>query len=101
MIAELELVLQISIEELTIYGDSELIVKELRREYVVRKVSLVPYRADYLMSPFWRVNIFQVRRGVKAQADSLASLAASLIPPSEKTVTITVREPRQSQIDRL
>lgn len=52
VIAGLELALQIPIEELTIYGDSELIVKQLRGEYVVRKVSLVPYhkRADYLMS---------------------------------------------------
>lgn len=62
VIAELELALQIPIEELTIYGDSKLIVKELRREYVVRKVSLVPYRADYLMSQFRRVNIFHVQR---------------------------------------
>lgn len=37
VIAELELALQIPIEELTIYGDSELIVKQLRGEYVVRK----------------------------------------------------------------
>lgn len=43
VIAELELALRIPIEELTIYGDSELIVKQLRGEYVVRKVSLVPY----------------------------------------------------------
>lgn len=64
---------------------------------MVRKVSLVPYhkRADYLMSQFRRVNIFHVRRGVNAQADSLASLAASLILPSEKTVTITVGERRR------
>lgn len=49
------------------------------------------------MSQFRRVNIFHVRRGVNAQADSLASLAASLILPSEKTLTITVRERRVLQ----
>ena len=96
VIAGLELELQIPIEKLSIYGDSELVVKQLRGEYIVRKISLAPYhkRADHLLSQFKRVNIFHVKRGLNARADSLASLAASMILPDSKTIAITVGERR-------
>lgn len=37
VIAELELVLQIPVTILTIYGDSELVEKQLHREYSIKK----------------------------------------------------------------
>ncbi|XP_028060408.1 uncharacterized protein LOC114264016 [Camellia sinensis] len=61
VIAGLELALQIPIEELSIYGDSELV------------------------------------RRTNAQADSLASLAASLTLPDSKTITFTIGERRVLQ----
>ncbi|XP_028081100.1 uncharacterized protein LOC114282592 [Camellia sinensis] len=71
VIAGLELALQISIEELSIYGDSELVVK--------------------------KTHIFHVKRRTNTRADSLASLAASLTLPDNKTITITVGERRVLQ----
>ena len=52
VITGLELALQILIKELTIYRDSELVIKQLYGEYVVKKMSLTSYheRADQLLS---------------------------------------------------
>ncbi|KAH7853285.1 hypothetical protein Vadar_000919 [Vaccinium darrowii] len=44
--------------------------------------------------PFKKVNIFHVKRRINARADALASLAASLTLPDNKTITITVGERR-------
>ncbi|XP_028064066.1 uncharacterized protein LOC114267239 [Camellia sinensis] len=99
VIAGLELALQIPIEELSIYGDSELVVKQLHGEYIVKKTSLIPYheRADQLLSQFRKTHIFHVKRRTNARADSLASLAASLTLPDSKTITITIGERRVLQ----
>ncbi|XP_028062797.1 uncharacterized protein LOC114266101 [Camellia sinensis] len=99
VIAGLELALQIPIDELSMYGDSELVVKQLRGEYIVKKTSLIPYheRADQLLSQFRKTHIFHVKRRTNARADSLASLAASLTLPDSKTITITVGERRVLQ----
>ncbi|XP_058221003.1 uncharacterized protein LOC131331154 [Rhododendron vialii] len=96
VIAGLELALQIPIEELLVYGDSELVIKQLRGEYIVNKASLAPYheRASQLLSQFKKVNIFHVKRRINAQADSLACLAASLSLPDRETITVTVGERR-------
>ncbi|KAK3007578.1 hypothetical protein RJ639_013432 [Escallonia herrerae] len=98
VIVGLELALQIPIIELTIYGDSQLVVKQLRGEYIVRRTNLVPYheRANQLLSQFEKVQNFHIRRGVDAQADSLTGLAA-LTLPDNKTITITVGERRVLQ----
>ncbi|XP_028074143.1 uncharacterized protein LOC114276559 [Camellia sinensis] len=71
IIAGLKLALQIPIEELSIYGDSELVVK--------------------------KTHIFHVNRRTNAQADSLTSLATSLTLPDSKTITTTVGERRVLQ----
>ncbi|KAG5528415.1 hypothetical protein RHGRI_029180 [Rhododendron griersonianum] len=99
VIAGLELALQIPIEELLVYGDSELVIKQLRGEYIVKKASLTPYheRASQLLSQFRKVNIFHVKRRINAQADSLASLAASLSLPDRETIIVTVGERRVLQ----
>ncbi|XP_028085335.1 uncharacterized protein LOC114286368 [Camellia sinensis] len=99
VIAGLELALQIPIEELSIYGDSELVVKQLRGEYIVKKTNPILYheRADQLLSQFRKTHIFHVKRRTNARADSLASLAASLTLPDSKTITITVGERRVLQ----
>ncbi|KAK2966064.1 hypothetical protein RJ640_010091 [Escallonia rubra] len=99
VITGLELALQIPIVELTIYGDSQLVVKQLRGEYMVRRTNLVPYheRANQLLSQFGKVQIFHVRRGVNARVDPLAGLATSMTLPDNKTITITVGERRVLQ----
>ncbi|KAK2966983.1 hypothetical protein RJ640_029952, partial [Escallonia rubra] len=80
IIMGLELSLKVSIDDLTIYGDSELIIKQVKGEYQIRKPNILPYyeRADYLLSKFPKLQIRPVRREVNSRADALASLADSL-----------------------
>lgn len=51
IIVGLELALQIQITSLTIYGDSELIVKQLCGDYDMKKTELIPYhkKAEQLL----------------------------------------------------
>ncbi|KAK3024797.1 hypothetical protein RJ639_044107 [Escallonia herrerae] len=92
IIAGLELSLEVSIDDLTIYEDSELIIKQLKGDYQIRKPNLFPYyeRGDYLLSKFPKLHIQHVRRGENGRADALASLAASLGLSENKEMTITV-----------
>lgn len=52
----------------------------------------MPYyeQAKHLIRQFQEIKLTHVRRGLNAQADALASLAASLSLPSEKVVTVFV-----------
>ncbi|KAK3034462.1 hypothetical protein RJ639_033318 [Escallonia herrerae] len=54
IITELKLSLEVSIDDLTIYGDSELLIKQLKGEYQIRKPNLLPYyeRANYILANF-------------------------------------------------
>lgn len=49
--------LQIPITGLTTYNDSELIVKQLRGEYSLKKMELIPYhkRVEHLLAQFEEV----------------------------------------------
>ncbi|KAK3039072.1 hypothetical protein RJ639_028523 [Escallonia herrerae] len=96
IIVGLELSLEVSIDDLTIYRDSKLIIRQLKGEYQIRKPNLFPYyeRADYLLSKFPKLQIRHVHRGENGRADALASLAASLGLSENKEMTITVGERR-------
>lgn len=79
VIAAVEMALQIPVTNLTIYDDFELIVKQLRKEYSVKKVEPIPYhKREQLLKQFEEVKILHVRRVVKARADALVVLPASL-----------------------
>lgn len=66
----LELALKIPIVSLRICGDSELIVKQLRREYNVKKAELVPYhkKMEQLLTEFEEVKILHMQRAMSARA---------------------------------
>lgn len=57
LIVSLELVLEILIDDLTVYGDSELVIRQMNSLYYVKKPSLTPYfqRAKDLAKLFRRL----------------------------------------------
>ncbi|KAK2974427.1 hypothetical protein RJ640_011324 [Escallonia rubra] len=59
VIAGLELCLEVPIDDLTIYGNSKLIVKQLKGEYQIKKPNLLPYyeRENYMLSKFPKLQI--------------------------------------------
>ena len=75
---------EIGVKNLEAYGDSKLIVNQVRGEYEVKHEDLVPYyNATISMAEKFR-NLFidHVPRQRNAHADALASLAASLALPA-------------------
>nr|XP_011465143.1 PREDICTED: uncharacterized protein LOC101299390 [Fragaria vesca subsp. vesca] len=96
LIIGLEIALEMRIDALQAYGDSQLIVRQVNDEYAVRNENLMPYhqRVKYLMARFQEVHVSHIPRSENDKADALAKLAASLTLPNEKDIQITVGERR-------
>ncbi|KAI5349072.1 hypothetical protein L3X38_001959 [Prunus dulcis] len=94
LIIGLEIALEMHIDCLQAYGDSQLVVRQLNGQYAVRNATLVPYheRAKYLMSQFQDIHVSHIPRSENDKADALANLAASLTLPSERDIQVTVGE---------
>ncbi|GAA0180246.1 hypothetical protein LIER_44033 [Lithospermum erythrorhizon] len=63
-----------------IYGDTQLVIRQLMGEYEVRKSELISDHvyAEKLLQSLCLVSIKQVTRKMNKQADALAGLASSL-----------------------
>ena len=74
---------EIGVKKLEAYGDSKLIINQVRREYEVRHEDLVPYYIAniYMFERFKNFYIDHVPRQQNVRADALASLAAFLALP--------------------
>jgi len=75
---------EIGVKNLKAYGDSKLIVNQVRVEYEVRHEDLVPYHnaTIYMAEKFKNFYIDHVPRQQNTHADALASFAASLALPA-------------------
>jgi len=75
---------EIGIKNLEAYGDSKLIVNQVRGEYEVKHEDLVPYynATIYMVERFRSFYIDHVPRQQNAHADALVSLIASLALPA-------------------
>ncbi|KAI5338762.1 hypothetical protein L3X38_018034 [Prunus dulcis] len=94
LIIGLEISLEMHIDGLQAYGESQLVVRPLNGQYAVRNATLVPYheRAKYLMSHFQDIRVSHILRSENDKADALANLAAYLTLPGERDIQITVGE---------
>lgn len=83
LIMGLTIALDIGIIFLYVFGDSQLVIRQLTGIYEVRKPELLPYfeKAKQLMSRFSFIKLSYVPRRHKKQADALANLAAALTIP--------------------
>ena len=88
----MQIVDEIGIKNLEAYGDSKLIVNQIRGEYEVKYEDLVPYHnaTIYMAEKFGNFYIDHVPRQQNAHADALAFLAASLALPAGKTKKVLV-----------
>jgi len=75
---------EIDVKNLEAYGDSNLIVNQVRGEYEVRHEDLVIYdnATVYMAERFRNFYIDHVPRQQNAHADAQASLADSLVLPA-------------------
>jgi hypothetical protein len=96
LIIGLEMVQNMGLETIQIYGDSTLIINQLLGTYGVKKLKIVPYflKAKELISQFSDVKIEHIIRSQNNKADAFPSLAASLSLNSCQTMDIRVEERR-------
>ncbi|XP_020245255.1 uncharacterized protein LOC109823389 [Asparagus officinalis] len=92
LLVGLEIAKQIGLKHLEAYGDSQLIVNQMKGEYKVRNEDLIPYHtaATTLADSFEGFYIGYVLRLKNTYADALASLAATLALPERATQQIMV-----------
>ena len=79
---------------LSVFGDSQLIVRQVNGIYEVRKSELLTYhqKTEELMSRFAFIKLEHIPRKYNTQADALAKLAAVLRLPDAGIIEITVEE---------
>ncbi|TYK02888.1 uncharacterized protein E5676_scaffold968G00270 [Cucumis melo var. makuwa] len=108
LIIGLQMVLEIGVSFIEIYGDSKLIINQLSLQYDVKHENLKPYftYARQLMEMFDSVMLEHVPRIENKRADALANLATALMmPDNEVNITtshlIDEEDRRQSIIEYL
>lgn len=77
LIAGLEKAKELQVEEVDCYLDSELVVKQLNREYKVKNAELAPLflQVHNLSLSFKKIKFIHVRRELNKEADRLANEA--------------------------
>ena len=80
LILGLQMATEIGIKDLDIYGDSQLVIKQLLEEYEVKKDDLLPYHkyALRLLNKLETSKLQHVPRSANKMADALANLASTL-----------------------
>jgi len=73
----LERALNLGATRVTLYADSELLVKQLNGQYRVKNSGLIPLytRARELIAKIGRVEVYYIPRGKNKEADALANKA--------------------------
>jgi ribonuclease HI len=85
LILGLEAAKKLNIKSLEVYGDAELIVKQINRQYQAKHPRLRSYRNyawDLMENFFSSVNIHFIPRTENLQVDSLAKEASTFAPPT-------------------
>jgi ribonuclease HI len=101
LIAGLEIARELKISRLMVFGDSQLIMRQVTGEYQVRKPELMKYcnRAREIMKFLPSVTFARVSRALNGKADALARVAKELSEGGEGDITITIenRKPLASK----
>ena len=85
MVLGLEVARKIKINNLEVYGDAKLIVKQINRQYQAKHPRLISYRNcawDLIEKNFSSVNVHFIPRTENLQADALAKVASTFTPPT-------------------
>ncbi|CAL8083348.1 unnamed protein product [Prunus armeniaca] len=92
LIMGLQMVVEMKISSLEVYGDSMLVINQLLTHYEVRKDDLIPYHqiVTQLLERFDFVTLEHVPRKDNQMADALANLAATLALTKDEAVNLPI-----------
>lgn len=96
MMTGLEMALDMGISVLKVFGDSQLVIRQMNGIYEVRKPELQAYHelATKLTKKFYNIQLSHVTRGMKKHADALAKLATALTLPPAGELNISIKDRR-------
>ncbi|XP_039130895.1 uncharacterized protein LOC120267296 [Dioscorea cayenensis subsp. rotundata] len=96
LIAGLELAINMGIQSLHIYGDSQLIINQVERSFKTYKQELLQYHQKVieLLKKILDVRMEKVSRSVNIKTDSLAKLAKELADLDQEEIQVTIRNKR-------
>lgn len=77
VVRALELAIRLNPEEVVLYLDSELVVRQLNGSYKVKSRSILPLynKASELLKKFPRISVMHIGRELNTEADALATAA--------------------------
>jgi ribonuclease HI len=99
LVLGLEAARKLKIENLIVYGDAELIVKQIRQQYQAKHPRLRSYRNcawDLIEFFFSSFNIHHIPRIENQQVDSLAKATATFMPPTSLEAKVSHRNEAQA-----
>ncbi|PKU62532.1 hypothetical protein MA16_Dca028525 [Dendrobium catenatum] len=81
------------IEKIHIYGDSQLIIKQIIGDFKINKPELISYHeyALKLLRQIPEVTLTRITRSENGKADALAKLAKELANPHKDPILITIQ----------
>ena len=92
LILGLQMVIEMGIKDLYVYGDSHLVISQLLKEFGMKKDDIIPYHkhALRLLDRLETVKLEHVPRGANKMANALANLAATLAMRAEENNNVSV-----------
>ncbi|XP_013624546.1 PREDICTED: uncharacterized protein LOC106330655 [Brassica oleracea var. oleracea] len=92
LIAGLTLAHQMGVENIQVFGDSQLIIKQVQGEYQAKEDSMIQYIAvsQRLIMKFKSCKLTQIPREQNSQADALANLGSALETNSQMIIPLLV-----------
>jgi ribonuclease HI len=88
------LALSMDVHNILVYGDSQLIIRQVNNIYEVHKPERVSYHtaAQILIGKFEHIQLLHVPRSKNSAADALAKLATSLVLPEGESTLVKNRK---------
>lgn len=96
LVAGLDIAIQMGIQRLHVYGDSQLSISQVKGEFEVQKFELARYQkpVQQLMLQIPNVQFQRIRRSLNSKADALTKLPKELAEPNLGEIQVTVRNKR-------
>jgi ribonuclease HI len=90
LVLGLEILLQMGIKNVTIFGDSQLVINQVKRQYKCESVLLAPYlvSAQQLLQEFQECTLLHIHREENHEANRMAQVALGYRPIEDEKVKI-------------
>ena len=90
LLAGLRRALELQIQDIAIYSDSQLVVNQIMGQYTAKNDRMTQYlaKAKHLLSKFSNYKLHQISRESNTHADALATLATALKVGSKRTIHV-------------